>query len=197
MRSTGILRSWNEERGFGFIAPTHGGAELFVHVSAFPRDGSRPAVGETLSFELGRGRDGRVQAVDVVRTAIGRDVRPAAAPAHQRPGPRKSGWLGQGLLLVLVVAVGNWGYGRYQANAHRRHLESLPPAAAAPEPEKARQTVVPEGSGLRCDGRTHCSQMTSCAEATWFINHCPGTQMDGNHDGVPCEQQWCTSPGAR
>ena len=44
MPLTGILRSWNEDRGFGFVAPTHGGAELFVHISAFPRDGSRPVV---------------------------------------------------------------------------------------------------------------------------------------------------------
>lgn len=44
----------------------------------------------------------------------------------------------------------------------------------------------------RCDGRTHCSQMTSCAEATYFIEHCPNTEMDGNGDGVPCEKQWCT-----
>lgn len=44
----------------------------------------------------------------------------------------------------------------------------------------------------RCDGRLYCSQMTSCAEAKWFLNHCPGVKMDGNHDGRPCEQQWCT-----
>lgn len=42
-----------------------------------------------------------------------------------------------------------------------------------------------------CDGRKHCSQMRSCAEATYFSNNCPGTKMDGNNDGVPCEQQWC------
>ena len=42
-----------------------------------------------------------------------------------------------------------------------------------------------------CDGRQHCSQMTSCAEATYFIQHCPNTKMDGNHDGIPCEKQWC------
>ena len=46
-------------------------------------------------------------------------------------------------------------------------------------------------SNFSCDGRTHCSQMTSCAEATYFTNYCPNTKMDGNHDGVPCEQQWC------
>ncbi|WP_319586767.1 thermonuclease family protein [uncultured Desulfobulbus sp.] len=42
-----------------------------------------------------------------------------------------------------------------------------------------------------CDGRTYCSQMTSCQEATFFLKNCPGTKMDGNRDGVPCERQWC------
>ena len=43
----------------------------------------------------------------------------------------------------------------------------------------------------QCDGRTYCSQMTSCEEATFFINNCPDTKMDGDNDGVPCESQWC------
>ncbi len=60
---------------------------------------------------------------------------------------------------------------------------SLPPAAT-PRP-------TPVQTSLRCDGRTHCSQMTSCAEATYFLRHCPGVKMDGNRDGVPCEKQWC------
>ncbi|HHW2842251.1 TPA: excalibur calcium-binding domain-containing protein [Pseudomonas aeruginosa] len=48
-----------------------------------------------------------------------------------------------------------------------------------------------QAAKYRCDGRTHCSQMRSCEEATFFLNNCPGTKMDGNQDGVPCEQQWC------
>lgn len=36
-----------------------------------------------------------------------------------------------------------------------------------------------------------CSQMTSCAEATYFIRSCPDTEMDGDNDGRPCESQWC------
>ena len=42
-----------------------------------------------------------------------------------------------------------------------------------------------------CDGRQHCSQMSSCAEATYFIQHCPNTKMDGDQDGIPCEDQLC------
>lgn len=42
-----------------------------------------------------------------------------------------------------------------------------------------------------CDGRQHCSQMSSCEEATFFIKNCPNTKMDGDHDGIPCERQFC------
>lgn len=44
---------------------------------------------------------------------------------------------------------------------------------------------------FKCDGRIYCSQMRSCQEATFFLNTCPGTKMDGNNDGIPCERQWC------
>ncbi|MFG6430269.1 cold shock domain-containing protein [Roseateles sp. LYH14W] len=194
MRSSGILRSWNEERGFGFIAPAQGGAELFVHISALPRDGSRPIVGETLTFELGRGKDGRPQAVNVVRTAVGADAppprRPSGKATRARTGSGLSTWLWRGATLVLLLVAGRWGYETFHARSHRLQLESQPPAVAAPD-------AMPASTAHRCDGRTQCTQMTSCAEATWFINHCPGTKMDSDSDGVPCEQQWCTGPGAR
>ncbi len=44
-------------------------------------------------------------------------------------------------------------------------------------------------SSFKCDGRTYCSQMTSCEEATFFLRNCPNVKMDGNNDGVPCEKQ--------
>lgn len=190
MRYDGLLRSWNDERGFGFIAPTRGGAELFVHVSALARDGSRPVAGEAVTYELGRGKDGKPQAVNVIRTAIGRPVDAPHRPVRS-PTVARKGWLGSALFVCLAAAVAYWGFGRYQASAHRHALEQAPPLAAPAD------TGASTSAGRRCDGRTQCSQMTSCAEATWFINHCPGTQMDGNHDGVPCEQQWCTAAGVR
>jgi hypothetical protein len=53
------------------------------------------------------------------------------------------------------------------------------------------QPAAPAKAAFRCDGRTHCQQMASCAEATYFLAHCPGVKMDGDGDGVPCEAQWC------
>jgi endonuclease YncB( thermonuclease family) len=71
--------------------------------------------------------------------------------------------------------------GELPANALGTRTAPATATAAATVPTAAR----------RCDGRTRCSQMTSCAEATWFLKNCPGVEMDGNHDGVPCERQWC------
>ena len=45
--------------------------------------------------------------------------------------------------------------------------------------------------GIRCDGRRYCTQMTSCAEAKYFLANCPGVKLDGDNDGIPCEEQWC------
>lgn len=65
-------------------------------------------------------------------------------------------------------------------------MPPMPPSASS------RPSVVEQAprNGLACDGRTHCSQMHSCAEAQYFLAHCPGVKMDGNHDGEPCEQQF-------
>ncbi|GAA5019613.1 hypothetical protein GCM10023206_33890 [Acinetobacter puyangensis] len=57
--------------------------------------------------------------------------------------------------------------------------------------ENQQVQAVVATSSFSCDGRQHCSQMTSCAEATYFLRNCPGTKMDGNNDGIPCEKQWC------
>ena len=46
-------------------------------------------------------------------------------------------------------------------------------------------------SQFRCDGRRYCSQMTSCAEAKYFLANCPDVKMDGDRNGIPCEKQWC------
>ncbi|MDQ7048221.1 MAG: excalibur calcium-binding domain-containing protein [Enterobacterales bacterium] len=40
---------------------------------------------------------------------------------------------------------------------------------------------------FKCDGRKYCSQMKSRAEAVFYIRNCPNTKMDGDYDGIPCE----------
>lgn len=71
------------------------------------------------------------------------------------------------------------------------------PAAPAPGTQTPSNPAGASGPPARaepfkCDGRIHCSQMTSCAEAKFFLRHCPGVKMDGDGNGIPCEKQWCS-----
>jgi hypothetical protein len=42
-----------------------------------------------------------------------------------------------------------------------------------------------------CTGKTVCSEMRTCAEAEFYLKNCTGTSMDGDFDGIPCEEQHC------
>lgn len=50
-----------------------------------------------------------------------------------------------------------------------------------------------EEMDFSCEGKTHCSHMTSCDEAKYYLAHCPSMKIDGNNDGEPCERQLCNS----
>ena len=72
------------------------------------------------------------------------------------------------------------------------YVDSDPKAVVSISPTlNSEVNLQPVAASFSCDSRKHCSQMTSCAEATYFIQHCPNTKMDGNNDGIPCEKQWC------
>ena len=65
MRFDGVIKSWNDERGFGFIEPTQGGQEIFVHVKAFRARAGRPQIGQLVSFEVELGARGKKRAKNV------------------------------------------------------------------------------------------------------------------------------------
>ena len=87
------------------------------------------------------------------------------------------------IVLLALICLAAWkAYQTYRP----RQVPSQATAAPYELPVRAQSTTT-----FSCDGRKYCSQMTSCAEATYFLRNCPGVKMDGNNDGVPCEQQWC------
>ena len=71
----------------------------------------------------------------------------------------------------------------------RYDTPALPPMSAVAVESIAIQNHAPVAitARFRCDGRAHCSQMSSCEEAKFFLRNCPNVKMDGDHDGVPCE----------
>lgn len=94
------------------------------------------------------------------------------------------------LVSLRVLAGLAWlGYQKQFGPDITMATRDTPQAAVTPRPSAANVERATET--FTCDGRIHCSQMRSCAEATYVLRHCPGTRMDGDNDGVPCEQQWC------
>ena len=98
------------------------------------------------------------------------------------------------LAMIVIVALGAWqAYERVPRDREAGQALASTPGSLRGGSAPVRIEDAALTNPFRCDGRQHCSQMTSCAEATFFLKTCPGTKMDGDDDGVPCERQWCTS----
>jgi uncharacterized membrane protein YsdA (DUF1294 family)/cold shock CspA family protein len=109
----GRLISWNDDKGFGFIQPQGGGAEVFAHISAM-RGERRPQVGDNLLYVEGRDARGRPRAEhmrlagapSLDRPAIRRQPRTPRQPAGERePRGGAIGIRNQGLKLALFAAL--------------------------------------------------------------------------------------------
>ena len=73
MRFDGVLKSWNDERGFGFLEPVQGGEQIFVHIKAFPPAAGRPQLNQAYSFEVELSNKGkRARNVQAVRPGSSR-----------------------------------------------------------------------------------------------------------------------------
>lgn len=78
MRFDGTIKSWNDERGFGFIEPTQGGQEIFVHVKAFRGLRERPQLNQRVSFQVELGPQGKKRAIHVELIRVAQASRPSA-----------------------------------------------------------------------------------------------------------------------
>lgn len=62
--------------------------------------------------------------------------------------------------------------------------QSLLTPSPSPTPRSAAQTG---SSQFSCAGKRYCRQMSSCAEANFYLRQCGVSSLDGNSDGEPCE----------
>ncbi|MBL8321462.1 MAG: cold shock domain-containing protein [Acinetobacter sp.] len=239
----GKVKSYNAERGFGFIALEGGQPDLFFHIKDFPNKSIAPQAGEKLQFliveDQGKFKAGHIVRLDLKAEQLHQGAGSAgreesrAAPRDQAGSSKAKYIMLIGLVIIAVLAAVTYGkYRDYQAQKQlkaqqlmleqqriveeqrqaqgklpdqvlteqgRKNLASRPeqihaskpPSKASAGQENARPAAASNpASAFKCDGRTHCSQMRSYEEAVFFIRNCPGTKMDGNHDGVPCERQF-------
>jgi cold shock CspA family protein len=174
MRFQGRIETWDDQRGFGFVVQNGTGKKAFVHISALADRGRRPVVGALLTYEVGNDERGRPRAIEVrfVDRTTGRE---------RRAGPALGAILFGVLGLAAAVTVA------YVRIAHPNSTVD----ASVHKLVSAREALR-ENPKFTCEQqKTYCSEMSSCAEAYFHQERCGGTKMDGDHDGIPCEQQWC------
>jgi cold shock CspA family protein len=174
MRLQGRIETWNDQRGFGFVVQNATGAKAFVHISAFAKRHRRPVVGALVTYEVGHDERGRPRAVDVrfVARRFARDKRSTPVLGSIVLGT---------ITVCVILAV---GYVRVT------HPNSTVDASI--NKLFSHREALSEHPEFKCEPRKwRCSEMTSCAEAYFHQEHCGETQMDGDQDGIPCEQQWC------
>ncbi len=94
--NNGFLKTWKDDRGFGFIKPEDGSEDVFIHISAFEGSARRPHRGDTIYYQIEHSDDGKSKAVKARIDGV-------EINANQKS--KKWMWLtGAGLALVSAAA---------------------------------------------------------------------------------------------
>jgi cold shock CspA family protein len=200
----GILRKWDDAKGFGFIRNEENGEDIFFHISSLHRSDRRPIVGDILYFNIVNDHQGRKSAGSVsiqgiksvfddkpviIRTGIKYD-RPASrtrAFTDTAPKAKRKANFSKRFNAVIFLVVGIALFQGYQKfSTSPSNIERSVSLSA-----NVIEALPIESSGFQCTGKNRCNEMTSCAEAKFYLNNCPGSLTDGDGDGLPCEDQWC------
>ncbi len=191
----GVVKTYNAERGFGFISVDGHKKDIFFHITDFPNRNISPNIGERLKFSIFND-NGRMKAIDIIRLDL--RIEEIQKLSYQRPQnhaqiskkkrPKKNRFnfinflVGFFIFSVFLAILIPFLSGIYKRETLKRQI--------ATPTEKSSLSQSNSVSKYSCDGRIHCSEMKSYDEALFFINNCPGTKMDGDGDGDPCEGQF-------
>ncbi|EGT3627746.1 cold-shock protein [Morganella morganii] len=216
----GVLVRWNDEKGFGFIQPENNVAQdVFIHISVLKKMARKPIVGDSILYQTEVQNDGKRKAVIASIEGVAVVAASATPRSHSHVqsrnenfnfnfnfnnkskahshSPRKSSF-NTIIPLLIIVAIVIFGFKQYQEFNEAPAIDEVPvltneDTQPMPMYETKARTQATATPKFQCEaGKTHCSHMSSCDEATFYIQHCPNTQMEGDGDGIPCERQWCS-----
>ena len=174
MRYQGRIGEWKDDRGFGFVTPNSGGPRVFLHISSFSARGHRPSVGSLVTYELVTDDKGRPQAKSA------QFVGDSKRKINDRPNS-----IIATLGAILVVC-----FGVYVGYVRLSHPNST--VSASVYKIFSARDALRKHAEFQCEPtKSSCVHMTSCAEAFFHQERCGVSGMDGDRDGIPCEQQWC------
>lgn len=194
----GKLIRWFDEKGFGFIKPDNGKDDIFIHISALRGMSRKPLIGDVIHYQISFDANGKTRAVNAKIEGVSQALTLApleqkrktscSSPANERPyrnaaprtRPKKSFSLYPALLVIAAII-----FVYSKVLKEKPFLDQFKTPAVETQPQPAEQTEQ-----FQCQGKVWCSQMSSYEEAIFYMRNCPGTKMDGDGDGDPCESQF-------
>ncbi|WP_305404849.1 excalibur calcium-binding domain-containing protein [Photobacterium leiognathi] len=91
------------------------------------------------------------------------------------------------LIFLVVIGFAAWHYYENQGFDLRDKIDVELSDLKITKKYASNSDSFDQDLNFTCDGRQYCSQMTSRKEAEFFLENCPDTKMDGDLDGIPCE----------
>ncbi|HJS14930.1 MAG TPA: excalibur calcium-binding domain-containing protein [Rheinheimera sp.] len=197
MLHQGKLRDWNPSDGSGFIQQEKAGPDIRISSSGFRKKPENLQDGDSIFFQIEVDPQGKPKAVFAYRA--GQHFAPA--PAVKKPALSS---LPFQQLLSVVVTLSILAWFGYQSMHLLRAEVSSPAVAGGIETADPQSTTASlenpvwppiqaqQDPQFQCEGKQHCSEMSSCEEAEFYLEQCPNVLIDGDRDGIPCERTHCS-----
>jgi cold shock CspA family protein len=192
----GILVRWVEDKGFGFMKPENGANDIFIHISALKGMSRKPIVGDVIHYQICIAESGKTCAINANIEGVNQLL--TIAPIERKRGVtpkypikekpyRKSSYVNKSknrlnllpIMAIIVIAVII-----YTKIFKLKDQSNIISHSTSQVEQFAQQEK------FQCQGKVWCSQMSSYEEALFYLRNCPGTKMDGDSDGEPCENQF-------
>jgi CspA family cold shock protein len=103
----GVLKTWKEDRGFGFIKPDDGGKDIFIHISALKGVSRRPITGDVIYYQIAKDNRGKYKAINayIEGVSIAEDKTGDLLKINSRKKRTIALAVTVGLLIIIAIAV--------------------------------------------------------------------------------------------
>ena len=187
----GTLVRWNQEQRVGFIAPDDGTDELRIFgINLLPYE-HMPKEGESVVYRQWKDtlRGTKVTKAEI---DLGNPITLTSPFESQDKFANDYvvSWRVKVALVALAIAFGNLLYLFMINYDMSSEVDITPPEGLFP-PGSEYYVGKQDLSDVvfSCDARQQCLQMTSCQEAKYFVQNCPG--FESKVGDMPCETLWC------